>query len=99
MKPIHLEQPTCPHQGSILEAVPVWEVMASATADGQLGHASPLAPAHSSWLLSPTHAAAKQGQPWRDDDFSELRDTALDQVDHLGKHSSVPACDFAERAT
>lgn len=30
MKPIHLEQPTCPHQGSILEAVPVWEVMASA---------------------------------------------------------------------
>lgn len=49
MKPLHLDQPPC----SILEAGPVWEVMASArapqtptaTADGQPGHASPLAPA------------------------------------------------------
>lgn len=49
------------------------------------------------WLLPSTSPAAVRGQPWRDDFSSQLGDTALDQLDTLGKRCSVPACDFAER--
>lgn len=38
MKPLHSDQPTCPHQGSILEAVSVWEAMAPARAPSTHGH-------------------------------------------------------------
>lgn len=53
----------------------------------------------SSWLLPSTSPAAARGQPWRDDFSSQPGDTALDQLDTLGKSCSVPACDFAERVT
>lgn len=70
----------------------------TATAHGQLGRAPPLL------LLSvPGCSHPPSLQPHRDSPGEMTTppscETSLDQLDPLGKPCSVPACDFAERAT
>lgn len=58
-----------------------------------------LTSALTSCLLSPASPTAARGQPCGDDSSSQLPDTALDQLDTLGKHCLLPASDFVERVT